>query len=94
MIQILDLDRPDLLAYRVTDVLTEEDVRMATDAFDTILDAHATVHLYAEVESLKGFEARALWLDLVTDSVTWARSSTSAASPSSPTRSGSAVWPG
>ena len=65
MLQLLDLDRPDLLAYRVTDVLTEDDVRTATDAFDAVLDAHDTVHLYAEVEGLRGFEARALWLDLV-----------------------------
>ncbi len=65
MIRLLDLDRPDLLAYRVTDVVTEEDVRTATDAFDAILPDHPTVHLYAEVEDLRGFEARALWLDLV-----------------------------
>ena len=65
MLQILDLARPDLLAYRVTDVLTEEDVRARTDAFDALLDAHDTVHLYAEVEGLRGAEARALWVDLV-----------------------------
>ena len=65
MIQILDLDRPDLLAYRSTGVITEEDIRTATDAFDALLDTHATVHLYAEIEDLHGFEARAIWLDLV-----------------------------
>ena len=65
MLQILDLDRPDLLAYRSGGVITEEDVQTATDAFDAILDAHETVHLYAEIEDLQGFEARALWLDVV-----------------------------
>ena len=65
MLQILDLDRPDLFAYRVSNVLTQEDVQTATVAFDALLDAHDTVHLYAEVEGMRGFEARALWLDLV-----------------------------
>lgn len=65
MIQLLDLGRSDLLAYRATDVLTDEDVRSATEAFDAALDHNPTVHLYSEVIGLRGFEVRALWLDLV-----------------------------
>lgn len=65
MLQFLDLGRPDVLAYRVTDILAEEDVRAATDAFDALLGRPTTIHLYAEVEGLRGFDARALWLDLV-----------------------------
>ncbi len=65
MLRLLDLARPDVLAYHVSDVLTEEDVQVVTRAFDDVLAAHPTVHLYAEVEGLRGFEARALWLDLV-----------------------------
>ncbi|MGB3543902.1 STAS/SEC14 domain-containing protein, partial [Rubrivirga sp.] len=65
MFHPLDLGRPDVFAYRVTDILTDDDVRQATDAFDAVLEDHDTVHLYAEVEGLRGADVRAIWLDLV-----------------------------
>jgi uncharacterized protein (DUF2267 family) len=54
-----------VFAYRVTDILTDDDVRQGTDAFDAVLEDNDTVHLYAEVEGLRGADARAIWLDLV-----------------------------
>ncbi|WP_412069929.1 DUF2267 domain-containing protein [Rubrivirga sp. IMCC43871] len=65
MFQLLDLGRDDVLAYRASDIVTDDDMRAATAAFDAVLNRHDTVHLYAEVEGLRGFDARALWLDLV-----------------------------
>lgn len=65
MFDLLDLGRDDVLAYRASDIVTDDDMRAATAAFDAVLDRHDTVHLYAEVEGLRGFDARALWLDLV-----------------------------
>ena len=37
MVHLLDLGRPDPVAYRVSDVLTEEDVQTVTQAFDDLL---------------------------------------------------------
>ena len=65
MLQILDVGRPDVLAYRASGVMTEEDIRVVSQAFDRMLEDRQTVHLYAEIENLSGVEMRALWLDLV-----------------------------
>ena len=65
MLQLLDLGRSDVFAYRASGVLTEQDIRRATDAFDLVVKDRTTVHLYAEIENLKGVEARGLWLDLL-----------------------------
>lgn len=65
MLQLLDFGRPDVLAYRTSGVLTDDDVHTATEAFDRVLKGRPTVHLYAEVENLGGVEIRALWTDLV-----------------------------
>ena len=65
MLTLLDLGRADIFAYRMTDILSDEDIKEATDAFDAILRNHDTVQIYAELADVRGLEARALWLDLV-----------------------------
>ena len=65
MLELLDLDGPDVLACRATDVLTADDVRTATDAFETLLESHKVVPLYLELDEIEGLDAEALWRHLV-----------------------------
>ncbi|EAQ97485.1 STAS/SEC14 domain-containing protein [Congregibacter litoralis] len=60
MLEMIEFDVADAVAWKISGKVTEEDMQRALDALREKLNAHAKVSVYQEIESFGGVELDAV----------------------------------
>jgi hypothetical protein len=60
MLEFVEFDVADAVAWRISGKVTEEDMRMALDALRRKIEVHGKVSVYQEIEGFNGVEFDAI----------------------------------